>query len=77
MTAEYIITRESSAVASSNPAKILAPGRVYVTGPHFGRDVFSSSDTIDGADRYTRADAEKYVRERTSWKNPRIEQVPT
>lgn len=49
------------------------PGRVYVTGPHFGRAVYSSTREREQATRYEREDAERLLAE-GKWRNlhPRL-----
>jgi hypothetical protein len=38
------------------------PARVFITGPHFGRDVFSSTEDREKASRFTRTEAERLLR---------------
>lgn len=62
-----LITRESAEVGK--------PGRVYVTGPHFGYDTFSSTRLRTEATRFDRAEAERYLA-LGKWRmhSPRIEE---
>jgi hypothetical protein len=50
------------------------PFRVYITGPHFGTDVYSSTDDRDRATVFSRRDAERLIA-RGMWhtRAPRIE----
>ena len=46
--------------------------RVWVTGPHFGTDVYSSTEDPAEASEFTVDEAMSLV-ERKSWRNPLIE----
>ena len=47
-------------------------GRVFVTGPWFGQDVYSHTTDRDKASRFERSEAERLVAE-GHWRDPRIE----
>jgi hypothetical protein len=51
MSDYVLIERDSSDVGK--------PGRVYVTGPHFGRGVYSSTRDRSEASRFTRAEVDR------------------
>jgi hypothetical protein len=58
MTEHVRITRRGSDIGTNDNR------RVYVTGPHFGADIFSSTDDPNEPDAlFDRAEAEAYVRE--------------
>ena len=71
-TTMVVITREQRGSTNGVPLT----GRVYVTGPHFGGDVFSSTTGPAEASRFSRVDAESMIR-RGKWKGmaARIEDV--
>lgn len=69
MSGSVLITRNSADHSTRGQ-------RVYVTGPHFGIDVYSSTFNRAEATRYDRAEAEKLVA--SKWQNliAQIEEAP-
>jgi hypothetical protein len=68
---QFVITRDTRGETVNGKPR---PARVYITGPHFGTDIFSSTDDPKEASRYTRAEAERLV---SKWRHhtPQIEGV--
>lgn len=64
----YLISRAQSGTTNGKPL----PPRCWVTGPHLGRGVFSSTADVEKASRYTWEEVEKYTRPPTYWRDVRI-----
>lgn len=45
------------------------PKRVYITGPHFNTDIYSSTEDKAQASRYTRAEANELLVAQGKWQN--------
>ena len=71
LTEPVLITREQN--GSVNGVRLT--GRCYVTGPHFGANVYSSTEDRSAASIYTRLFAERMVREKWRGLDARIEPV--
>ena len=71
---EVIISRESADYTRQPDGSLVKKYdcRVYVTGPHFGGDIFSSTLFRAEASRFTREQAEEYIRE-GKWRSLRPE----
>jgi len=69
MTAPVIISRDAS---GDTIGGVEQTGRVYITGPHFGADVFSSTRDPRAASTFSPEEAMELCRTR-HWRNPRIE----
>lgn len=69
---DVLISRLNRAIVNGKPAP---PERVYVTGPHFGRDVFSSTSNPDEASRFKRDEAHLTIRRCSSWQDARVEEL--
>lgn len=75
----YVITRQQGG-GTTNGVPHDTSKRVYVTGPHFGSDVFSSTADPAKASRYTQEEAERILHppgRRRYWPEPRIEEATT
>lgn len=72
MDGEFVITRECADLDDSG---VRRPGRVYVTGPHFGDDIYSSTTDQDGASRFPLVVAQRLVD--TKWRGlrPKVEET--
>lgn len=68
----FLIERDASGTVNS----VEQTGRVYVTGPHFSRDIFSSTRDRAKATRYSEDEAKRLVT--TKWRhlNPVAVQEP-
>ena len=63
-----VITRRGSDVGKNTDR------RVYVTGPLFGIDVYSSTESLAEASRFTRREAERIIHKWTA-RDPEIEET--
>lgn len=70
---QVVITREQSGSVNGKPLT----GRVFVTGPHFSRDIYSSTVEPAEATVFSRAHAERLLAQ-GAWRTsaPRIEDAP-
>jgi hypothetical protein len=67
-----VITRDSNETVNG----VRREGRVFITGPHFGGDIYSSTTDRTQASRFERREAERLLA-LGKWRgnDPRIEEV--
>lgn len=74
MSETVVITRDTRGETVNGKPR---PSRVFITGPHFGMDVFSSTEDPAEASRYSREEAERLLAEgKWHWHTPQIEPAP-
>jgi hypothetical protein len=67
---KYVITRD----ANDEIGGRVRAGRVYVTGPHFDGTVFSSTEDLSKASRFSLVETYLLLQQQGKWRgcNPRV-----